>query len=566
MSKQNAILGVTECEDIDIFDFDELENKLQSDLELQLSELEFLKNEKEKIGSPENLGNTVINVVWEQFINQLAVTAGEDFIKENAGLSLDLRNEAHIQTTENFKNGKIATHNTKIDYQQRYNDWNSNFAKDENGNIVTHNTRSGKKEATLVKGARKPFDKGRPTGSAEKNTDMDHNIPAAEIIRDPVANAHMSKDQQIAFANSETNLNEMDSSLNRSKGDKSMTDWLDNPNSKGQKPKDIFNISDEYDKELRQKDTEAREEYEKQKKEGEQKSIVSGKQSQKEEALRITGKAFRTMVMQLLAELLKEIFKKLVSWFKSKTKNLKSLIDYIKSAINSFISKLKTHVINAGNSVISTITTSIFGPVVVTIKKVWIMLKQGWKSLKEAIDFLKRPDNKNKPIDILMLEVGKIVIAGLSAISVTALGEVIEKGLMTIPLLAIQIPIIGSLSSLIGLFMGGLIAGIIGAIAINLIDNLVAKQQKIGIVKREINKRNEVLSTQDILIDLNEKKLEYTKNDIYTTINNRHKTAEKIVQEALDNILDENTKNEIISSDNEEKFKEIDDLLKGLQD
>lgn len=566
MSKQNAILGVTECEDIDIFDFDELENKLQSDLELQLSELEFLKNEKEKIGSPENLGNTVINVVWEQFINQLAVTAGEDFIKENAGLSLDLRNEAHIQTTENFKNGKIATHNTKIDYQQRYNDWNSNFAKDENGNIVTHNTRSGKKEATLVKGARKPFDKGRPTGSAEKNTDMDHNIPAAEIIRDPVANAHMSKDQQIAFANSETNLNEMDSSLNRSKGDKSMTDWLDNPNSKGQKPKDIFNISDEYDKELRQKDTEAREEYEKQKKEGEQKSIASGKQSQKEEALRITGKAFRTMVMQLLAELLKEIFKKLVSWFKSKTKNLKSLIDYIKSAINSFISKLKTHVINAGNSVISTITTSIFGPVVVTIKKVWIMLKQGWKSLKEAIDFLKRPDNKNKPIDILMLEVGKIVIAGLSAISVTALGEVIEKGLMTIPLLAIQIPIIGSLSSLIGLFMGGLIAGIIGAIAINLIDNLVAKQQKIGIVKREINKRNEVLSTQDILIDLNEKKLEYTKNDIYTTINNRHKTAEKIVQEALDNILDENTKNEIISSDNEEKFKEIDDLLKGLQD
>ncbi len=61
---------------------------------------------------------------------------------------------------------------------------------------------------------------------------MDHTVSAAEIIRDPAANAHMTKDEQIAFANSDANLNEMDSSLNRSKGDKSMTDWLDNPNSK----------------------------------------------------------------------------------------------------------------------------------------------------------------------------------------------------------------------------------------------------------------------------------------------------------------------------------------------
>ena len=45
----------------------------------------------------------------------------------------------------------------------------------------------------------------------------------------------MTKDEQIAFANSDANLNEMDSSLNRSKGDKSMTDWLDNPNSEWSK-------------------------------------------------------------------------------------------------------------------------------------------------------------------------------------------------------------------------------------------------------------------------------------------------------------------------------------------
>ena len=60
-------------------------------------------------------------------------------------------------------------------------------------------------------------------------------------------------DSMVAFANSDANLNEMDSSLNRSKGDKSMTDWLDNPNSRGQKPDEIFDISAEDEAKMRLK-------------------------------------------------------------------------------------------------------------------------------------------------------------------------------------------------------------------------------------------------------------------------------------------------------------------------
>ena len=156
------------------FDFDELEEKLQSQLKLELSELEILKENQKQIGDPDNLGKVVEDVIWEQVNNQIAIVAGEDFIKENGGMTLDLRNEAHIQTTENFAKGKIAKHNTKINYQERYDNWQSNFKKDENGNIIYHTTRSGKEEATLVDGARKPFDKDRPTGSAENKTDMDH--------------------------------------------------------------------------------------------------------------------------------------------------------------------------------------------------------------------------------------------------------------------------------------------------------------------------------------------------------------------------------------------------------
>lgn len=564
MANENAFLDEStwHSEDLlDSFDFDELEDKLQSQLEEELGDLEFLADEKEKIGNPDHLGNVIMDVVWEQFTNQIAVIAGEDFIKDNNGLKLDLRDEAHIQTTENFKNGKIATHNTKIDYQERYDDWQSNFVKDENGNIVTHKTRSGKKEATLVKGVRKQFDKGRPTGSAEKKTDMDHTVSAAEIMRDPAANAHMTKEQQIAFANSETNLNEMDSSLNRSKGDMSIKEWLDNPNAKGQKPKDIFNISDEYDKKLRQKDTEAREKYAKKKKEAEKESIEKGKQSQKEEAFRIGGKALRAVLMQLLADLVKEIMAKLVQWFKYAKKDLGTLIDSLKEAIHAFISKMRTHLINAGNTVFSTVATAIIGPIFRTIKKIGMLLKHGWKSLKDAINYIKSLENKGKPIGRLLLETGKIIIAGLTGAGALVLGEVIEKGLMTIPIFAVEIPLIGSLANILGIFFGAVVAGIIGAIAINFIEKRIEKSQKVDVVGAQVNKSNEVLNLQHQVLIVSEVKLEHTKANAMNDIKERHVVAENMMSESIKNITANCEDDESIQN----TFDDIDSLFDELE-
>lgn len=564
MAKENAILDKKEQLNEDLtesFDFDELEEKLQSQLEEELADMQFLAEEKEKIGSPDNLGNVIMDVVWEQFLNQVAVTAGEDFIKENRGLHLDLRKEAHIQTTENFAEGKIATHNTEIDYQQRYDDWQSNFVKDENGNVVTHQTRSGKEEATLVKGARKPFDEGRPTGSVENHTDMDHTVSAAEIIRDPAANAHMTKDEQIAFANSDANLNEMDSSLNRSKGDKSMTDWLDNPNSSGQKPDEIFDISAEDEAKMRQKDAEAREEYEKQKKEAEQKSIEAGKKSRKEEAFRIGGKALRAVLMQLLAELVREIIAKLVKWFKSSKKALDTLLDSLKEAIHSFIGKMKQHLINAGNTLFTTVATAIIGPIVGTIKKVWIMLKQGWSSLKNAIAYIKDPANKGKPIGRLIMEVGKIVIAGMTGIGAMLLGEVIEKGLMTIPIFAVEIPLLGSLANILGIFLGAVVAGIIGAIAINIIEKQIEKSMKRDNVDAQITKGNEILRTQHQLQVVSEAKLDHTKSSAAQNIHERHSATANMMADSVENIR----KNCATDESVEDAFDDIDKLFEELE-
>ena len=530
--------------DCDSIDFDDLESKLNSELEEQMADLEGFELDREKIGNPDTIGHVVMNVVWEQFINQIGVIAGEDFIKENRGLTLDLRDSTHVQTTENFADGKIAKHNDKIDYQQRYDDWQANFQHDEKGNVITHKTRSGKEEATLVRGARRPFDQGRPAGSAERGTDMDHTVSAGEIIRDPAANAHLTKDQQITFANSDANLNEMNVSHNRSKGDKTMSDWLDTPNSNGQTPKDIYAdpmdktyLSDEKEQEYRDKDAETRAEYEKQKKEGERRSTETGKQSQKKEAMRIGGKALRAAVMGLLASLIKDIIHKLISWFREGNRKLSTFIDSVKAAIESFVSNLKGHLLNAGNTLVTTIATAIFGPVIGMIKKAWIFLIQGYKSVNKAINFLKDPANKNMPFSLKMMEVGKIVIVGFTAGGAIVLSEVIEKGLLSIPGFAIEIPLLGSLASLVGMFLGALVSGLIGALALNLIDRRIAKKLKRINTQQRIEKKYEILAIQGQQNKVAAKKVEKTRNETITSIKERHAAAADIMKESISKIM-----------------------------
>lgn len=586
MAKENAIFDKEEKLNDDLtetFDFDELEEKLQNQLEEELADMQFLVEEREKIGSPDSLGNVIMDVVWEQFLNQITVTAGEDFIKENNGLHLDLRNEAHIQTTENFAAGKIATHNTKIDYQQRYDDWQSNFQKDPNIEYKNsnyryneerkvwekHDNRSDSWKEVLNKDARSDFDKGRPTGKNATNTNMDHTVSAGEIIRDPAANAHMTREEQIAFANSEKNLNLMDSAANQSKGDSTMSEFLDSEKD-GKKATERFDIDEEA---LRKKDAEAREEYEKLKKEAEQKSIEAGKKSQKEEAFRIGGKALRAVIMQLLAELIKEIIAKLVKWFKSAKRALDTLLDSLKGAIHCFIEKMKTHLINTGNTVFSTVATAIIGPVFGTIKKAWMMLKQGWSSLKNAVKYIKDPANKGKPVGILLMEVGKIIIAGFTGAGALLLGEVIEKGLMTIPIFAIEIPLLGSLANILGIFIGAVVAGIIGAIGVNLLDKLIAKKQKREVQAATIEKGNQVISKQHQIQIVSEALLERDKENVQANISERHQETGSIMRDAYRNIMEdfiedfsETVNSSVMDEEDVRTNKEIDRASDDLDD
>ena len=550
--------------DAEDMDFAQLESQLEAELDSQMEDLKVLEEEHDKIGNPATIGETVKNVVWEQFINQVGVIAGEDFIRENRGLTLDLRDSAHIQTTENFEKGKIATHNDKIDYQKRYDDWQANFQRNEDGSIKMERARiTGEQQAKLKYGARQYLN--GPSGSASMHND--HTISAAEIIRDSEANAHLSREEQHEFATGSINYKPLDSSANESKGDARMEDWL-NHERNGQRPAERFNINED---ELKKRDAEARTEYERVKKEGEKRSIETGKKSQREEAFRISGKALRSVIMGLLASLVKDIIQKLVAWFRSGKRSLSTFIDSVKLAIKSFLSNMKTHLLNAGNTLITTIFTAIFGPVIGMIKKAWIFLKQGYKSVKEAIEFFKNPANKNMPFSIKMMEVGKIIVTGATAGGAILLGETIEKGLMTIPVFAFQIPMLGSLASLLGMFFGALISGLIGALALNLIDKMIAKKQRSINQSQQINKKNDIINSQEQILVVTAAQAANDKKDTAQNVMNRHQEANDIIEkstssvdENLNAVNDNEKKSEEIQTRNTSALDEIDDILNNL--
>ncbi len=539
MEKENAVFN----EDVELeeamledFDLDELEEMLQSQLEEELADLEILKEEKEKIGNPDNLGKVIQDVVWEQFMNQMAVMAGEDFIKENHGLTLDLRSEAHIQTAENFAEGKIATHNyiSKKQLEQNYDRYKNTPHKEFRDKYVDPGMDATLKRAGELKkqgidtvtdiytGRQIPTDTKLENGKNNpKAAQREHVKPSAELYDNPSLQMANSNEELAGIINDPNNLQGYTTAeRNNRKSDKSPDEMSDQDKNKHW-----------------EKANEKAEEFIEQKeKEGEQRLKEEGLKTQKEEAFRIGGKALRAVLMNLLAEFVKEIIAKLVKWFKSAKKGLKTLWESIKEAIHSFISKIKTHLINAGNTVFTTVATAIIGPIFATIKKAWMVIKQAGKALKDAIAYLRNPENKGKPIGRLLLEAGKIIITGLTAVGALALGEAIEKGLMAVPIFAFEIPIIGSLANILGVFLGAVVAGIIGAIAINFIQQRIEKSQKAENDVAQIHQGNTVLNTQHHLLLVSEMKLARDKENIAEDINERHTEAANVMKQSLENI------------------------------
>lgn len=469
------------------FDFEELEEELRKEVDDQLSELKILEENKEKIGNPESLGEIIKDVVWEQFINQIGVKAGVDFIEKNKGLTLDLSDDAHIQTPENFAGGKIAKHNykSKDQLEQNYNRYKNKphdeFRKDYvNPGMDKTLKRAGKLNKEGV-GTVKDIYTGRqiPTKTKLENgknnpdaAQREHVKSSAKLYQNPSLQMANNNEELAAVINDPENLQGYTTAeRNKRKSDNSSNEMEER----------------DKNKHWEKANERAEQHIKKEEKKGEDQLRKEGRETQRAEAFKIGGEALRAFVMVLLADLVRKVIQQLVIWLQSAEKSIKSFLESVKTAITKFVENLKQEVLSATDIAVTAIVTAIFGPIVRLIKKAWIFLKQGAHTIKEAIQYLKNPENSAKSFEIIMMEVGKIVIVGLSAAGAIVLGQVIESALTAIPFFALEIPLLGSMASIFGIFLGALISGIVGALALRIIDNAAAKYQLAQIRQKEDN-------------------------------------------------------------------------------
>jgi len=510
------------------FDFDERERELEEELEKVFSDLEILKEDKEKIGNPDALGKVVLDEVWKQFGNQIG---------------LDMTNETLIQKYDREHPETYEEVGKKVMQDERYKEANKEMKqKQQEGNLRDEYT-------------------GKDIKQGDK-ANLDHTVSRKELYENK-----RRKQANIAtedLANKKENLNATNESLNKSKGKKSVQEMVETreareaelrkQNERANQKIDESNMSetekrlakeknnkrlqdklDADDELMKQKDAQARKAI--------NKDIAKG-------VVKETGKkagkdALKAMAVQALFDLLKEVMNGMIRFLKAKAKSFKGFLEEMKQAIKNFISKLSSFLRTGVTTAVGTIVSEIFGPVVSLFTKLASLIKQGFRSFGDAIAYLTNKENRDKFFSVKVAEVGKIIVGGLTAMGAIFGGELIEKALIVaFPVLeTIKIPLLGSLANMMGLFFASMISGVVGAIILNLIDKAIAKQQKADNVYAQIEKGNDILNKQTELINLKERKLDRTKAMTQESMRERNKQAEVILRQtatemktSLDNI------------------------------
>ena len=535
------------------FDFDELEEKLQSQLKLELSELEILKENQKQIGNPDNLGKVIEDVIWEQFANQIG---------------LDITDETLIQKYDR-------------EHPEGYEEVGKQVMKDKVYIAAKNKMKQQQQNGELVDAY---------TGiEFQKNDKMnvDHVIPRKKLFDNARRKqAGLSVKQ---LANKAENLQPTNESLNKSKGEKTNKEYI---LKRKEREKDLIKVNERANKKIENSnlsDLEKKSQIKKNNKrlqdkldantdkmlEAQKKAENAIKKDVAIGAVKQVGEkagkdALKVMAISALFTLLKEIMNGLVRFFKSKKKSMDNFLSEMKNSIKGFFEKILNFIQTGVSNFIGTIVSEIFGPIVSTIRKLASVIKQSVSFVSEAIHYLLDKKNRNISFPIKIMQVGKIIIVGLTGIAALELSEIIEKGLGTIlPALSlIQIPLLGSLANIIGIFMGAVVSGIIGAIAINLIERMIKRQYEMEITDKKIDKSNEILGLQHKIINLNKNKVVETKERMSTNIKERHRQTANYIKNTFNKIFNkkiETNKNEVSKENsNKDKFDEINSLLDEL--
>ena len=191
MENELLVLNTEEVDESQSLNYDELEELLEQQFEMEFSNLESLQTEFKEIGSPDKLSEVILDEIWNQFGNQIGLDMTSDTLLK--------------QYNDKHPNGYTKEEGAKIMKDKRYTNANNAMKeKQKSGNL-----------------------KDEYTGKTLKINDkanLDHVIPRKQIFENTwrkIADIETSD-----LANKSENLAATNESLNKSKGAKSNSEYI----------------------------------------------------------------------------------------------------------------------------------------------------------------------------------------------------------------------------------------------------------------------------------------------------------------------------------------------------
>ena len=556
MENELLVLNTEEVDELQTLNYDELEELLEQQFEMEFSNLESLQTEFKEIGSPDKLSEVILDEIWNQFGNQIGLDMTSDTLLKQYNDNKDKPKEY-----------------TKVIGKSILEDKRFKDAK----NNMKDKLRSG----TL---------KDEYTGKTLKineKVNLDHVVPRKQIFENPwrkIADIEPSD-----LANKSENLAATNESLNKSKGAKSNSEYIKNRELREKELRNQVqranekiekkNISDaekrnlKAENEKRLNDKLAADSKKMLKAEKTAKKAIN-KDIAKKASVRMANKAgkdaVKAMFVAALFGMLKEIMNALVRFFKSKKQSFDAFLEEMKKALHSFFGKIKDFIKVGVDSFVGSIVGEIIGAFNQKLQKLPNLIKQIFGSIRESISYLSNPESQSHSTEIKIAHISKIITSALVGVGAMFLGEYFEKYLLPLPGMGFEIKFLGTIANILGMFLASLLTGILGAIMINRLDRFISRKLIEENQKKQADKKNELLRIQDIQIFVAEENVAVKRNDIFSKMAKNHQK----LRELLGNVQEEfsnskiDFKQRLLANEMyfDEKQSELEEMQSALND
>ena len=521
MENELLVLNTEEVYESENLNYDELEELLEQQFEMEFSNLESLQTEFKEIGSPDKLSEVILDEIWNQFGNQIGLDMTSDTLLKQYNDNKDKPKEYTKVIGKSILEDK------------RFKDAKNNM-KDKLSSGTLKDEYTGK------------------TLKINEKVNLDHVVPRKQIFENSWRK--IADIDPVDLANKSENLAATNESLNKSKGAKSNSEYIKNREQREKELRnqvqranekiDKKNISDaekrnlKAENEKRLNDKLAADSKKMLKAEKTAKKAIN-KDIAKKASVRMANKAgkdaVKAMFVAALFGMLKEIMNALVRFFKSKKRSFDAFLEEMKNALHSFFRKIKDFIKVGVDSFVGSIVGEIIGAFAQKLKKLPNLIKQLFGSIRESISYLSNPENQTHSTAIKIAHISKIITSGLVAVGAMFLGEYFEKYLLTIPNFGNPIPLLGTIANILGMFLASLLTGILGAIIINGIDQFISRKLIEENQKQQADKKNELLRIQDIQIFVAEQNVAVKRNVIFSKMAKNHQK----LRELLGNVQEE---------------------------